>query len=149
MNDLAPVEILLVEDSPTDAEMTLRALKRHLSNCIEWVKDGEEALDFMLRRGPYETRPAGNPRLVLLDLKMPRLDGIDVLRALKGDPATRTVPIVMLTSSNEENDIVQSYDLGVNSYIVKPVDFGKFVEEIAKLGIYWSLLNKVPGLRPA
>ena len=146
MNDLAPIEILLVEDSPADAEMTLRVLKRRqLSNSIEWVKDGEEALDYMFRRGHYATRSDGNPRLILLDLKMPKLDGIDVLRVLKADPVTRVVPVVMLTSSNEDNDIVRSYDLGVNSYIVKPVEFDKFVEEVSKLGVYWTAMNRIPG----
>lgn len=146
MNDLTPIEILLVEDSPADAEMTLRVLKRRqLSNSIEWVKDGEEALDYMFRRGSYATRSDGNPRLILLDLKMPKLDGIDVLRVLKADPTTRSVPVVMLTSSNEDNDIVRSYDLGVNSYIVKPVEFDKFVEEVSKLGVYWTAMNRIPG----
>ena len=146
MNDLAPIEILLVEDSPADAEMTLRVFRRRqLSNSIEWVKDGEEALDYMFRRGSYATRGEGNPRLILLDLKMPKLDGIDVLRVLKADPITRVVPVVMLTSSNEDNDIVRSYDLGVNSYIVKPVEFDKFVEEVSKLGVYWTAMNRIPG----
>ena len=146
MIDLAPIEILLVEDNPTDAEMTMRALKRrHLANGIEWLKGGEQAIDYMLCRGTYATRSNGNPRLVLLDLKMPKVDGIDVLRALKADPTARTVPVVMLTSSNEESDIARSYDLGVNSYIVKPVEFDKFVEEVSKLGVYWTMMNKAPG----
>ena len=145
VNNLSPIEILLVEDSHSDAEMTLRALKRHhLTNGIEWVKDGAAAIDYLLRRGSYASRDSGNPRLILLDLKMPRLDGIDVLRALKAEAATRTIPVVMLTSSNEESDIVRSYDLGVNSYIVKPVEFAKFVEEVSKLGIYWIAMNKTP-----
>jgi two-component system, response regulator len=146
MSDLAPIEILLVEDNPADAEMAIRALKRgHLANGIEWIQDGENALDYVFRRGQYATRPQGNPRLILLDLKMPKLDGIDVLRALKADPGTRSVPVVMLTSSNEENDIVRSYDLGVNSYIVKPVEFDRFVDAVSKLGVYWAVMNKVPG----
>jgi two-component system, response regulator len=146
MNDLAVIEILLVEDNPDDAEMTLRALrKRNLANGIEWVKDGSEAIDYMFRRGAYATRANGNPRMILLDLKMPKMDGIDVLRILKIDPNTRSVPVVMLTSSNEENDIVRSYDLGVNSYIVKPVEFEKFVDEVSKLGIYWLAMNRAPG----
>ncbi|MGH6989454.1 MAG: response regulator [Stellaceae bacterium] len=146
MNDLAVIEILLVEDNPDDAEMTMRALRRrNLANGIEWVKDGSEAIDYMFCRGDYATRTNGNPRIILLDLKMPKMDGIDVLRALKADAKTRAVPVVMLTSSNEENDIVRSYDLGVNSYIVKPVDFEKFVDEVSKLGIYWLALNRAPG----
>ncbi|MGH7075210.1 MAG: response regulator [Stellaceae bacterium] len=146
MNDLAVIEILLVEDNPDDAEMTMRALRRrNLANGIEWVKDGSEAIDYMFCRGDYATRTNGNPRIILLDLKMPKMDGIDVLRALKADAKTRAVPVVMLTSSNEEDDIVRSYDLGVNSYIVKPVDFEKFVDEVSKLGIYWLALNRAPG----
>jgi two-component system response regulator len=145
VNSLTPIEILLVEDSQSDAEMTLRALKRHhLTNGIEWFEDGAAAIDYLLRRGSYAARGTGDPRLILLDLKMPKLDGIDVLRILKADAATRTIPVVMLTSSNEESDIVRSYDLGVNSYIVKPVEFTKFVEEISKLGIYWIAMNKIP-----
>ena len=145
MNDLVPVEILLVEDNPADAELAMRALKRaHLANGIEWLKDGAEAIDYVLRQGAYATRPEGNPRLILLDLKMPKVDGIDVLRTLKADPSARTVPIVMLTSSNEENDIIRTYDLGVNSYIVKPVEFDRFVDAVSKLGVYWTVMNKVP-----
>ena len=145
MNGLAAIEILLVEDNPDDAEMTMRALKRrHLANGIVWAKDGSEALDYMFRRGDYANRVDGNPRLILLDIKMPKLDGIDVLKALKSEPHTRCIPIVMLTSSNEENDILRSYDLGVNSYIVKPVDFDRFVDEVSKLGVYWVAMNKVP-----
>jgi two-component system, response regulator len=145
MNNLSPIEILLVEDSHSDAEMTLRALKRHhLTNGIEWFEDGAIAIDYLLRRGIYASRDNDNPRLILLDLKMPKLDGIDVLRVLKADATTRTIPVVMLTSSNEESDIVRSYNLGVNSYIVKPVEFTKFVEEVSKLGIYWIAMNKIP-----
>jgi two-component system, response regulator len=146
VNKLTPIEILLIEDSHSDAEMTLRALKRHhLTNGIEWFEDATTAVDYLLRRGSYASRDNDNPRLILLDLKMPKLDGIDVLRILKADAATRTIPVVMLTSSNEESDIVRSYDLGVNSYIVKPVEFAKFVEEVSKLGIYWIAMNKIPG----
>ena len=146
MNNLTPIEILLVEDRQSDAEMTLRALKRHhLTNGIEWIEDGATAIDYLLRRGSYASRDNDNPRLILLDLKMPKLDGIDVLRILKAEAATRAIPVVMLTSSNEESDIVRSYDLGVNSYIVKPVEFTKFVEEVSKLGIYWIAMNRIPG----
>ena len=139
------VEILLVEDNPTDAELTVRALKKkHLANNLVWVKDGVEALDFMFCRGQYEQRVNYQPKLVLLDLKLPKIDGIEVLRALKADAKTRTVPVVMLTSSNEERDIVESYQLGVNSYIVKPVDFTKFLDMVSQVGLYWSLVNKEP-----
>jgi CheY-like chemotaxis protein len=140
MKTFEPVEILLAEDSEADAEMTMRALQRkHLTNRLVWVKDGAEALDFLFRRGAYAQRPEGLPKLLLLDLKMPKVDGIEVLREVKSNEATRTLPVVMLTSSAEERDIVASYSLGVNSYIVKPVDFVKFVEEVAKAGCYWVL----------
>jgi len=139
------VEILLVEDNPTDAELTMRALrKKHLANNLVWVKDGEEALDFIHCKGKYKDRINGTPKLILLDLKLPKIDGIEVLRDLKSDIRTRTVPVVMLTSSQEERDIVESYQLGVNSYIVKPVDFDKFLEMVSQVGLYWSLMNKVP-----
>jgi len=139
------VEILLVEDNPTDAELTMRALKKkNLANNLVWVKDGEEALDFIHCRGRYKDRVNGTPKLILLDLKLPKIDGIEVLRDLKADIKTRTVPVVMLTSSQEERDIVESYQLGVNSYIVKPVDFDKFLEMVSQVGLYWSLMNKVP-----
>lgn len=139
------VEILLVEDNPTDAELAMRALrKKNLANNLVWVRDGAEALDFVYCRGEYEGRNNGTPKLILLDLKLPKVDGIEVLRILKSDPDARTVPVVMLTSSHEEKDIVESYKLGVNSYIVKPVDFEKFVEMVAQVGLYWSLVNKVP-----
>lgn len=145
MTDLEHVEILLVEDSPSDGELTLRALKKqNLANRVVWVKDGEEALDFIFCRGRFKDRCNGTPRLILLDLKLPKIDGIEVLRAVKADPATRTIPIVMLTSSQEERDIVESYKLGVNSYIVKPVDFDKFLNMVTQVGLYWSLMNKVP-----
>lgn len=146
MSQHAFAEILLVEDNPADAEMTMRALKRCVPpNAIEWVQNGEEAVDYMLRQGAYATRTAGNPKLILMDLKMPKLDGVDVLRLIKGNLATRAVPVVMLTSSNEDSDITRCYDLGVNSYIVKPVEFDKFVDEVSKLGLYWAAMNKVPG----
>jgi CheY-like chemotaxis protein len=149
MNDFQQVEILLAEDSEADAEMTIRALRRkNLANHLVWVKDGAEALDFIFRRGMYEQRPEATPKLVLLDLKMPKIDGIEVLRQIKSNDETRTIPVVMLTSSAEERDIVASYSLGVNSYIVKPVDFGRFVEEVAKAGCYWVLVNRLPGEAP-
>ena len=145
MTGLDLVEILLVEDNPTDAELTLRALRRYnLSNNVVWVKDGAEALDFLNCRGEYATRKNGTPKLILLDLKLPKIDGIEVLRALKSDNKTKVIPVVMLTSSQEERDLVESYRLGVNSYIVKPVDFEKFLETVSQVGFYWSLMNKIP-----
>jgi two-component system response regulator len=146
MSDIAQVEILLVEDNPADAEMTLRALRRNnLANRVHWVKDGQEALDFMFGSGEYAARAASiPPRLVMLDIKMPKVDGIEVLRRLKAEPATRAVPVVVMTSSNEERDVVESYRLGVNSYIVKPVGFDAFLEIVAKIGMYWVLTNRAP-----
>ena len=133
------VEILLVEDNPQDAEMTLRALRRnHLANRVHWVKDGAEALDYILSG---ERR---RPKLVLLDLKMPKVDGLEVLRRLREDEATRALPVVVMTSSNEERDVAESYRRGANSYIVKPVEFEAFLETVAKIGLYWVLTNRVP-----
>ena len=140
-----PVEILLVEDSKSDLQLALRALKKaNIANRIEVARDGEEALDFMLARGAHADRPNENPRVVLLDLKLPKVDGLDVLRTLKSNPRTRSVPIVVLTSSKEQRDIVESYELGVNSYIVKPVDFDGFMKAVMELGLYWMLLNQAP-----
>jgi two-component system response regulator len=140
------VEILLVEDNPADAEMTLRALRRNqLANKVHWVKDGAEALEFMFRTGPYAARdPATTPKLVMLDIKMPKVDGIEVLRRLKEDAATRPIPVVVMTSSNEERDVLDSYRFGANSYIVKPVQFDAFHEIVSKIGLYWVLTNRVP-----
>ncbi len=140
------VELLLVEDSDADAEMTLRTLRKQgIVNRMERVRDGVEALEFLRCEGAFSARPAGLPRLVLLDLKMPRMDGMEVLRELKADPALRAVPVVMMTSSREEGDLLASYQLGVNSYIVKPVDFGAFAETIARVGMYWMIANQAPG----
>jgi CheY-like chemotaxis protein len=145
MEQTEPVEILLVEDSHTDAEMTIRALKKPgLANRLTWVKDGAEALDFLLRQGVYAGRAPGQPKLVLLDLKLPKVDGIEVLRRLKSNGATAHIPVVMLTSSAEESDIVRSYALGVNSYLVKPVEFERFIEEVGNAGCYWLIINRVP-----
>ena len=139
------LEILLVEDNANDAEMTMRALRRNnLANQVHWVKDGEQALDYVFGRGAYAGRDAALPRLVMLDLKMPKVDGIEVLRALKTNPLTRAIPVVVMTSSNEEKDVVASYDLGANSYIVKPVQFEAFLETVAKIGLYWVITNRVP-----
>lgn len=138
------VEILLVEDNPHDAELALRALKkRNLSNHVAWVKDGAEAMDFIFGAS---TGGKAAPKVILLDLKLPKVDGLEVLRQLKGDERTKHIPVVVLTSSREEQDIVQSYQLGVNSYIVKPVDFENFSEAVAQLGLYWLLLNQPPKL---
>lgn len=141
----AAVEILLVEDSDTDLELTLRALAQaKVANRIEVARDGAEALDFLFSQGAFAGRAAENPRLVMLDLKLPMVDGLEVLRAIKANPATHNIPVVVLTSSHEQRDIVQSYNLGVNSYIVKPVDFDGFMAAVAELGMYWMLLNRPP-----
>jgi two-component system, response regulator len=141
-----PVEILLVEDNPSDEELTLHALrKHHLVNEIFVTRDGAEALDFLFRRGAYADRgPLDGPRMILLDLKLPKVDGLEVLRQIKADDALRRIPVVVLTSSNHETDIVESYNLGVNSYIVKPVEFDQFTETVRQLGMYWLLLNETP-----
>lgn len=140
------VEILLVEDNPDDVELTLRALKnQNISNHIEVVRDGAEALDFIFCTGQFEHRSMENPpKLILLDLKLPKVDGLEVLEKIKSDPRTKAIPIVVLTSSTEERDIVESYKLGVNSYITKPVDFEQFSESVRQLGLYWLLLNEPP-----
>lgn len=145
VSELDAVEILLVEDSDEDAELTIRALKqRKLANDLFRVKDGAEALDFLHCRGIYANRKNGTPKLILLDLKLPKIDGIEVLREIKTDSKTKIIQVVMLTSSQEERDLVESYRLGVNSYIVKPVDFEKFLETVSQVGFYWSLMNKIP-----
>ena len=146
MTTLEDVEILLVEDNPNDVELTMRALqKQSLANKVFVVKDGAEALEFMFATGAFAARKIENrPKVVLLDLKLPKVDGIEVLRRIKGDERTRHTPVVMLTSSQEERDVIDTYNLGVNSYIVKPVDFSNFVHAVSELGVYWGLLNKLP-----
>jgi CheY-like chemotaxis protein len=141
------VEVLLVEDNATDAELALRALRgMGLRNPLVVVKDGAEALDFLFARGKWADRDiADPPKLVLLDLRLPRVDGIEVLRQVKADERTRMIPVVVLTSSRQHPDIRQCYELGANSYIVKPVDFGKFADAVGKVGFYWILLNEPPG----
>lgn len=146
MNNFEKIDILLVEDNPYDAELSLRALQRKkLVNNVEWVQDGADALDFLFCTGAYANRHKGElPRLILLDIKLPKVSGIEVLRRIKDDPATRSIPVVMLTSSAEAQDLSECYQLGVNSYIVKPVEFESFQEEVEKAGFYWMLVNKVP-----
>jgi len=146
MRNPGQVEVLLAEDSARDAEMTRRALRQfNFGNRLHWVRDGAEALDFIFCRGAYAGRDAARPpKLVLLDLKMPRVDGIEVLRQVKSDAQMRAIPIVVMTSSNEERDVIESYRLGANSYIVKPVEFGAFAEVVANIGLYWVLSNRVP-----
>jgi CheY-like chemotaxis protein len=143
MADLKP--ILLVEDSPKDLELTLAALaKSQLANEVVVARDGAEALDFLYARGAFQGRSNGNPAVVLLDLKLPKVDGLEVLEKLKGDPALRNTPVVMLTSSREERDVVRSYELGVNAFVVKPVAFQEFFEAIQDLGVFWAILNEPP-----
>ena len=140
------VEILLVEDNPNDVELTIRALKKNnLANKVLVVTDGAQALDFIFHTGTYAGRGADNrPKIILLDLKLPKVNGIEVIRKIKSDKATKVIPIVVLTSSEEEKDVAESYGLGVNSYIVKPVDFDKFAKTVADIGLYWLLINKPP-----
>jgi len=135
--------ILLAEDSDNDIELTLAALQEcRLTNSVDVVRDGAEALDYLYRRGAYENDKSELPGVVLLDLKMPKIDGLEVLRQIKSDEALRRIPVVMLTSSREEQDLVHSYDLGVNAFVVKPVDFAQFVEAIRTLGVFWAIVNE-------
>jgi two-component system response regulator len=146
MNHLDAVDVLLVEDDPVDAELTVRALrKRNLGNRLFVVEDGVEALDFVFCRGKYAQREGGNnPKVLLLDLKLPKMNGLEVLRAIRADKRTHRVPVVVLTSSREDPDIKAAYDLGANSYVVKPVDFDAFVDAMSSLGFYWLLVNQPP-----
>jgi two-component system response regulator len=148
-NDIGPaepVEILLAEDEPSDADLCMRALRRKkVANHVVWVKDGAEALDFLFARGHYASRAhADRPRLLLLDIKMPKVNGFEVLRQLRADKRLATMPVVIMTSSDEERDIVQGYHLGVNSYVPKPVDFKSLQQAVEEVGMYWMLLNKAP-----
>jgi len=140
------VEVLLVEDNMHDAEMTIRSLKKvNLANNLVHVKDGEEALDFIFARGKFIDRKAADfPKVILLDIKMPKVDGIEVLKQLKSHESSKTIPVVIMTSSREEQDIINSYQLGVNSYVVKPVDFEGFARAVSQLGLYWLLTNQPP-----
>jgi CheY-like chemotaxis protein len=135
--------ILLVEDNANDVELTLEALSEHkVANKVDVARDGVEALDYLRRKGAYAERATGNPAVILLDLKLPKLDGLQVLAELKSDASLRTIPVVMLTSSREESDLVTSYNLGVNAYVVKPVDFDQFIEAVRRIGGFWALLNE-------
>jgi CheY-like chemotaxis protein len=140
-----PCKILLVEDDPHDVELTLTALtENHLTNEIVVARDGAEALDYLYRRGAYGSREAGNPAVILLDLKLPKVDGLEVLKRVKSDPDLKTVPVVMLTSSGEERDLAESYDSGSNAYVVKPLGFMDFVEAVGELGLFWAAINQPP-----
>jgi CheY-like chemotaxis protein len=149
MRNTNELEILLVEDDPNDVELTLCAFgKSNLSNRIHVARDGAEALEFIFCEGPHAGRKMEDgPKVVLLDLKLPKLDGLEVLRRIKGDPLTRMIPVVALTSSPEDRDVVESYNLGVNSYIVKPVNFERVVEAVEQLALYWRLMNEPPKLK--
>jgi CheY-like chemotaxis protein len=148
MNENHAMDILVVEDNPQDLELTLRALRKaHVSNHIQVARDGSEALDYIFCTGAFVGRKIENgPKVVLLDLKLPKVDGLQVLKKIKGDERTKKIPVVVLTSSKEQQDIIESYRLGVNSYIVKPVEFEGFAEAVGKLGMYWLLLNQPPNL---
>jgi two-component system response regulator len=148
MNEITQIEILLVEDNPEDLALTQRALRKaNVTNRIQIARDGAEALEFIFCEGAHAARRIEDtPKVILLDLKLPKVDGLEVLKRIKGDPRTRAIPVVVLTSSKEQNDVVESYNLGVNSYIVKPVNFEGFVGAVQQLGMYWVLLNQPPKL---
>ena len=147
MDQFEQVEILLVEDNPLDAELTMTALQgSKVANSITWVKDGAQALEYLFRTGEFADRPDVPPRLVLLDLKMPKVNGIEVLKAVKADERTRRIPVVVMTSSEEESDVAKTYDLGVNSYVVKPLDFNALADVTRQAGYYWLAINRgLPG----
>ncbi len=137
--------ILLVEDNPNDVELTIEALGEHnIANMVDVVRDGEEALDYLYRRGQFKSRPNGNPAVVLLDLKLPKVNGHEVLRTIRSDERLKLLPVVVLTSSREEQDLTESYKLGANAYVVKPVNFQQFMEAVKKLGIFWAIINEPP-----
>jgi CheY-like chemotaxis protein len=140
-----PRPILLAEDNPKDVELTLTALASYnLANHVTVVRDGVEVMDYLRGTGAYAGRPSGPPAVVLLDIQMPRMDGIEVLRAIRADPALKLLPVVMLTSSREEQDLLHSYELGINAYVVKPVEFGQFMEAVKQVGAFWAILNELP-----
>jgi two-component system response regulator len=143
MNSLK--RIVLVDDSPRDTELALTALRTHnLANEVVALRDGAEALDYLYRRGEFANRPHGDPAVILLDLKMPKVDGIEVLRQIKADPSLKMIPVVVMTSSREEQDLLNSYQLGVNAYVVKPVKFQSFVEAVEQVGAFWAVINEPP-----
>lgn len=146
MSELTDPDIVLVEDNPNDAEITIRSLKKHhLANKLVWLKDGVEALDFLLAKGEYSDRNINDlPRVIFLDLKLPKVDGMEVLAEIRSNDVIKKIPVVVLTSSKEEQDVVKTYDLGVNSYIVKPVEFENFAKAIADVGFYWLVTNTTP-----
>jgi CheY-like chemotaxis protein len=138
-------QILFAEDNPKDVELTLEALAdNNLANRVEVVRDGVEAMEYLRREGKYKLRSPGNPAVAILDIKMPRMDGLEVLRAIRSDPALKMIPVVMLTSSREEQDLIRSYELGINAYVVKPVKFSEFIEAVKHLGVFWAILNERP-----
>lgn len=138
--------ILLVDDSPRDTEMALEALQHyHIANEVVSLRDGAEALDYLHRRGEFAGRPGGDPGVILLDLKMPKVDGLEVLREVKADPRLKVIPVVMMTSSREERDLVRSYEAGANAYVVKPLSFHEFIEAVKVVGAFWAMLNEPPG----
>jgi two-component system, response regulator len=141
---MADRPILLVEDSALDAELTIASLAKYVANPVDVARDGAEALDYLFRRGAFAGRSTGAPVLVMLDLKMPKVDGLEVLRTIKADPTLKQLPVVVLTSSREQRDVIRSYELGVNAYVVKPVEFEKFVDAVKQLGLFWLLLNEPP-----
>ena len=142
---MEPKKILVAEDDENDAELVLKALERYnIANEVVVVEDGAEALDYLYRRGDYETRAEGNPVLTLLDIKMPKMDGLDVLREIRADERLKIIPVVILTSSRQEGDLLTGYQLGVNAYVVKPVDFNEFVEAVRELGVFWVMVNEPP-----
>ena len=148
MPETKEVEILLVEDNPNDAELIQRTLhKLNITNEIVWVQDGAEAIDCIFNTGKYTSQKGTKPRLILLDLRLPKIDGLEVLKKLKNDPNTRHIPVIVLTSSNEDKDMVASYNLGVNSFVSKPVEFEEFVKVVSNLGLYWLIVNKMPRSR--
>jgi CheY-like chemotaxis protein len=141
---MANRHILLVEDSANDVELTIATLTKYVANHVDVARDGAEALDYLFKRGAFAGRTAGTPVLVMLDLKIPKIDGLEVLRTIKADPTLKRLPVVVLTSSREQRDVVQSYELGVNAYVVKPVEFEQFAEAVKQLGLFWLLLNEPP-----